>query len=152
VVQKVNQLSLRDCYRKRDYTGMIKFVRDSMGLKIRIKVAILNVGARPPEGMKDKAPACISMPQRMPELGTERFNETQATLWLRREFLAQSTFAQIAMAMAHEMSHVVLNGLTHHLRECEPAIDLTAMMLGYRDIFVEGTNDGAKLGVQLGYL
>jgi hypothetical protein len=47
-------------------------------------------------------------------------------------------YEKVVTAIAHEMSHIVLNGLDHPLREHEEAVDLTAMLLGYRDFYVAG--------------
>jgi hypothetical protein len=57
-------------------------------------------------------------------------------LW--KTFLQQSKFEEVVSAIAHELSHIVLNGIGHPLREHEPAVDLTAMLLGYRDMYVFG--------------
>jgi len=38
--------------------------------------------------------------------------------------------------IAHELSHIVLSEIGHPLADSEEAVDLTAMLLGYRDIYV----------------
>jgi hypothetical protein len=74
----------------------------------------------------------------MPLINSHEFERTLVTVYLRKSFLENNKFEKVAMAIAHEMSHVVLNGLQHPLREEEEAVDLTAMLLGYRDVYISG--------------
>jgi hypothetical protein len=124
---------LRSLYQARDYTSMVKFVRDSMGLQLRVRVGLVNEGG--PAG----APAWVSRPTLMPRFGSAEFRETPVTVFLRKSFLQESKFEKVVMAIAHELSHVVLDAVGHALRECEEAVDLTAMLLGYRDVYVAGS-------------
>jgi hypothetical protein len=124
---------LRALYGSQDYTGMVKFVRDSMRLDLRIRVGLVNEGG--PAG----APAWVSCPRPMPPYGSTEFKRTLVTVFLRKSFLQNNTFEKVVMAMAHELSHIVLNGIGHVLREREEAVDLTAMLLGYRNFYVSGS-------------
>jgi hypothetical protein len=123
---------LRHLYDTKDYSGMVGFVRDSMHLSVRIKVGLVNHGGRL------DAPAWVTTPDPMPFINTPEFNRTLVTMYLRKSFLESAKYEKIVAAIAHEMSHIVLNGLNHPLREQEEAVDLTAMLLGYRDIYVAG--------------
>jgi hypothetical protein len=124
---------LRNLYHAQDYAGMVKFVRDGMGLQLRVRVGLVNQG-----GLAG-APAWVSRPTPMPSYGTVEFRETLVTVFLRKSFLNESNFEKVVMAIAHELSHVVLDAVGHGLRECEEAVDLTAMLLGYRDVYVAGS-------------
>ena len=57
----------------------------------------------------------------------------------------QSPFDEVSMGIAHELSHLVLDYIKHPLRRCEKAVDLTAMMLGFRCLFATGTYKEIKL-------
>ena len=74
----------------------------------------------------------------MPLMGTPEFERSLATIFLSKAFLAKASFEQVVMAIAHEMSHIVLSGLQHPLQSEETAVDLTAMLLGFRDFYIEG--------------
>jgi len=74
----------------------------------------------------------------MPLLGTPTFKQTLATVFLSKSFLMRANFDQVVLAVAHEIAHIVLNGTNHALRDQETAVDLTAMLLGYRDFYVGG--------------
>jgi hypothetical protein len=128
----VSRDQLWPLFKKKDYTGIVKFVRDSMHLGLRIRVGIAK------SGRSAKAPAWVEMPAQMPPLGTPEFERTLATIFLSKAFLAKASFDQVVVAIAHEMSHIVLSGLRHPLRSEETAVDLTAMLLGFRDFYVEG--------------
>jgi hypothetical protein len=119
-------------YREKNYTGIVKFVRDSMNLGLRIRVGLSNVDSR------THAPAWVQMPSPMPPLGTPEFKQTLATVFLSKSFLSRANFDQVVLAVAHEISHIVLNSTNHPLRDQETAVDLTAMVLGYRDFYVGG--------------
>ena len=63
------------------------------------------------------------------------------------------------MAVAHELCHVVLNGMRHPLQSQEEVVDLTAMMLGFRDFYMTGCtyvlpgNDPQRINImRQGYL
>jgi hypothetical protein len=76
---------------------------------------------------------------------------------LRRSFLQQSAYDQIAIAIAHELSHIVLDSIKHPLRRCEKAVDLTAMLLGFSRLYSSGSYKEQRLKhgtatQQLGYL
>jgi hypothetical protein len=119
-------------YSEKNYTGIVKFVRDSMNLDLRIRVGLSNVDSR------TQAPAWVQMPSPMPPLGTPAFKQTLATVFLSKSFLSRANFDQVVLAVAHEISHIVLNSTNHPLRDQETAVDLTAMLLGYRDFYVGG--------------
>jgi hypothetical protein len=123
---------LRALHARQDYPGMVRLVRDGMGLDVRIRVGLVNHG-----GSLD-APAWVSTPQTT--------LVTLITVFLRKSFLLESRFEVIVMAIAHELSHIVLNVNGHVLRECEEAVDLTAMLLGYRDIYVAGSAQMRTVG------
>jgi hypothetical protein len=131
-VEQHNLSRLRDLHDAKDYTGMVKLVRDSMGLKLRIRVGLVNKGG----GWE--RPARVQFPDPMPLINSQAFNQLLITMYLRKSFLEANQFERTVMIIAHEMSHLVLEGLRHPLRTEEVAVDLTAMLLGYRDVYVEG--------------
>jgi hypothetical protein len=71
--------------------------------------------------------------------GGEAFRQLRIDILLRKSFLEQSPFDEVSMGIAHELSHLVLDSIKHPLRRCEKAVDLTAMMLGFRCLFATGT-------------
>src|SRR5258708_891502 len=129
----VEQHQLHKLYRERDYPGLVRLVRDSMKLQCRLQVGLVNNGG------SEKAVAWVPIPKPMPRFGSAEFNATLFTVYLRKAFLANSNFEQVVSVIAHELSHILLSGIGHPLAECEEAVDLTAMLLGYRDFFVAGS-------------
>ena len=48
---------LRDLYKAQDYSGMVKWIRDSMGLDLRVKLGLVNKGGqRRQRGLKRFSP------------------------------------------------------------------------------------------------
>jgi hypothetical protein len=123
---------LRQLYCGRDYTAMVKTIRDGMNLDLRVRVGLVN------EGGFENAPAWVSYPKPLPRFGTDAFKQTLVTVYLRKSFLADNDFESVVMAIAHELAHIVLFGIGHPLEDDEIAVDLTAMLLGYQDFFLAG--------------
>jgi hypothetical protein len=132
-VKPVSEGRLRELFGRQDYTGMVKVIRDDMRLDLRVRVGLVNDG-----GPVD-APAWVSAPKPMPRFGTAEFQRTLVTVFLRKSFVSTHYFEEVAIAIAHELSHIVLFAIGHALQECEEAVDLTAMLLGYRDLYVAGS-------------
>ncbi|HMM87985.1 hypothetical protein [Bradyrhizobium sp.] len=139
VTWQIESPLLRELYDAKDYTGVVKFVRDSMNLKLRVRVGLVNKGDDPSLSKND-APAWVVLPNPMPPLNSRDFEKTIATVFIRKSFLEGSKYESVIQAIAHEMAHIVLESLRHPLHSEEPAVDLTAMWLGYRDIFVAGAD------------
>jgi len=118
-------------YNEQNYAGMVKFVRESMSLDIKIRLGLSNIAG--PNG----APAWVEMPNPMPPFGTAELSKRPPQFHMESVPRSKQVRAS-CLRIAHELSHIVLNGISHPLREHETAVDLTAMLLGYRDIYVLG--------------
>ena len=128
VKDPVRHGELRSLFAQSRFTDMAKLVRDSLNLNMRLRVGLVNSGG-------PDAPAWIQRPVPMPSFGTHAFRETVVTMFLRKSFLVGHAFEAIVCAMAHEQAHIVLFCTNHSLQDSEEAVDLTAMMLGYRDFY-----------------
>jgi hypothetical protein len=122
---------LHRAYKQRDYTEMVRLIRDTLSLDLRIRVGLVNRTTR-------DAPAWIEMPGAMPQYGTAEFRETQVTVYIQKSFLRDAGYKQVVMMIAHELSHVVLSSIHHPLQHEEVAVDLTAMLLGFREFYRRG--------------
>jgi hypothetical protein len=145
---------LTSLHTSRDYEGMVRLIKKTMNVEVRLVVAWVNSGG--PPGMKD-APAWIELPLNMPFYGTKAFRELKLTMFIRKSFLVESKYDQAAIVVAHELSHVVLESIRHPLRGCEKAVDLTAMLLGFRQLYASGSYKEERSGNstrsrKLGYL
>lgn len=130
VRQPVDPTLLQELHKKKDYAGMLRAICKDLRLDMRLRVGYVNSGG------PESAPAWVLCPVPMPLHGTQEFRSTLVTVYFRKEYLEQATFAMLVSSMAHEMSHVVLNGMRHVLRLQEEAVDLTAMILGYREFYL----------------
>ena len=143
----VSPIELRELYDRQNYTGMVKLIRDGMRLGLRVRVALVNHGG------PDRAPAWIERPDPSPRNGTPEFKRTIVTVFLRKSFLLRYKFEHVVMAIAHELSHIVLFRISHPLEKVEVAVDLTAMLMGYSEFYFNGLEllRAESLG-SLGYL
>ncbi len=153
-VPPIPDRALKALHKTRDYEGMVALVKKTMNIEVRLIVGWVNSGG-PPE--MANAPAWIRMPEDMPLYGTKAFRELKLTMYIRKSFLDESTYDQIAIMVAHELSHVVLNSIKHSLRGCEKAVDLTAMLLGFSRLYEAASHTHKRYGNtithrQIGYL
>jgi hypothetical protein len=134
-VPAISVRKLKTLHKARDYEGIVRLVRQTMNLDIRLKVGWVNSGG--PKENPD-APGWVSLPldiKEMPYHGTRAFKEMQLTMYFRKSFLETATYDEVASLVAHELSHVVLASIRHPLWKDEKAVDLTAMLLGFRRLY-----------------
>ena len=125
-------------YDKKDYAGMIACVKKILRLDVRVIMAVVKKGGL-------NAPAWVERPVPMPMYGTAAFRQTVVTVHLRKSFLDDSIFEEVVIAIAHELCHVVLDATAHVLQMEEEAVDLTAILLGFRDFYVTGCESVRKV-------
>jgi hypothetical protein len=148
--------TLKSLHIARDYKGMVRLIKKTMNVETDIHVLWVLEGAANTGSAKD-APAWVNIPSEMPPYGSKPFREMRLDIFLRRSFLETSAYDQIAITIAHELSHIVLESIKHPLRRCEKAVDLTAMLLGFRRLYGSGSQKEQRSGQgsaiqQLGYL
>jgi hypothetical protein len=133
LVPPIPLAALRSLHVAQDYKGMVRLIKQVMNVEVSLRIVWVPEGAAE-TGATKGASAWISVPKEMPAYGTKAFKDMRQDLYLRRSFLQRSSLDRIAIAIAHELSHVVLDSIHHPLRGCEKAVDLTAMLLGFRAI------------------
>ena len=140
---------LKTLYDRKDYPAMLGWIKNSMSLKLRVGLRIVD---RP----ETSPPMWIEMPDPIPAFGTAEFNETKVIVNARRDILETKPFPAVVAGFAHELSHVVLFSIGHRLQDDEKAVDLTAMILGYQydicDAEFTETNGELSEKWRLGYL
>ena len=131
----VDAKEIEALYREQDYNGMLLTVKKQLRLNMRLVLGLVNnetdgpltrTGTRPP--------AWTTWPEDLPPFWDPRFKDALVTVYIRRSFIADVPASRLTIAMAHELSHIVLEALRHPLRKVEEAVDLTAMLLGYRQL------------------
>lgn len=132
----------------RKVTEMVGLIKEHCGVRLKLTVASVKSGGI-------NAPAWVKMPLEFPLFGTPGHNEVKATMYIRKTHMTE--FEPLVLAISHEMSHIVLNSVRHKLRGVEDAVDLTAMLLGFRDFYITGSrrvirSDEGKVTEMLGYL
>jgi hypothetical protein len=128
---------LRVLYDAKDYAGMIRHIQDILRLDMKVRLGLVNKGG-------PDAPAWVRRPEFMPHYGSLAFRQVTVEVYIRKSFLLESNFEQTVLAIAHELCHVVLDATGHSLRKQEEAVDLTAMLLGFRDFYVTGCRSEHK--------
>lgn len=120
-------------FRRHEYTRIVGMVKDQMRLDMGLKVGYVKKGG------KANNPAWIALPQPMPIYGTTAFRRLMIIMYVQRSLIDKHSCESFVLAIAHELSHVVLAATGLQLPHDEKLVDLTAMHLGYHRIFLEGS-------------
>src|ERR1700722_17258767 len=82
----VSRKELRSFFKAKDYRGMIRFIRDSMNLEVRLRLGIAaNGGPTNPI-------AWIPLPSRLPTFGSNEFRSQKFTVFIKKSFLDEDRF------------------------------------------------------------
>ena len=129
----VDETELQKLHENKNYAKMVGYVARSLRLHPTLRVGLVNSGG------PLNAPAWIIIPSPIAPYGTLAFEKTLVTLYIRKLFLETAPFHAAVLAIAHELSHLVLHSIYHELKYSEAATDLTAMLLGYREFYRKGS-------------
>jgi hypothetical protein len=159
-VQPISTGPLKALHAAQDYKGMVQLIKKAMNIEdVTFLVFWVLEGAAQQKQQKD-APAWVELPKlpdRLPFYGTKEFRATSLKMFFRKSFLETRTYDQVAIVIAHELSHVVLDAIRHPLHREEKAVDLTAMLLGFRHLYLSGAYKEQRTKTQtttqtIGYL
>jgi hypothetical protein len=144
-VPPIPTAALKSLHKAQDYKGMVKLIKRAMNIEdVTFLVVWVPDGAEKTGKHKDAA-AWVNLPNEMPSYGTKAFKEMTIKMFFRRSFIEQA-YDETAVAIAHELSHVVLESIRHPLRRCEKVVDLTAMLLGFRNLYASGSHKERHFG------
>lgn len=138
--------------RKRDAEGCVQGVAIGLGLPIRIILSYVPAYFRPDnsEGFSSSSlvqtdwtgrgvagiTAQVSIPQSLPMFGSSALQDYPIRVRVSENCHEHpETFVAI---MAHELSHILLTSLWHPQKDSELHVDLTPILLGFRDIVRRG--------------
>jgi len=117
---------------RREYTKLVVSITRDMKLDMKMKIGYVRSGG------PTNAPAWVMIPAYIPMLGTNAFRQWTVEMFIRKSFLEGAPFHAVMSTLSHECAHILLSSTRHPLARVEEVVDLTAMFLGYRDIFVQG--------------
>ena len=147
---------LKYLHETQDHKGMVRLIKRAMNIAdVTVEVFWVPPGAAN-NGEHRDSPAWIELPSEMPTYGTKSFKELTIKMFFRKEFFEQA-YDQAAVTVAHEFSHVVLESTRSPLQNCERAVDLTAMLLGFSRLYEAACYKEQRFGntikiKQIGYL
>jgi hypothetical protein len=141
--QPIKPASLKALHKARNYEGMVQRIKKAMNVEVKLRVGWVNSG-----GQNKDAPAWVQLPHNMPPYGSTAFKDLTITIFIRKSFLERSKYDQAAITVAHELSHIVLESINHPLRREEKAVDLTAMLLGFRELYASGAHKAERTSKQ----
>jgi hypothetical protein len=175
VLQSERWHQMNELYEQSQPTECIGLIREQLHLKLRLRIGYLRgqpsyegirklvedsirklgypmpkFTAQDHEAMRNmhRIPAFVLRPPNLPLFGTPAFDQFTILLFVARNMLNQPA-AQFIYGMAHELAHILLDGIRHPLRNIEQAIDLAVMVLGFADVMRFGRR---SMTMRLGYL
>jgi hypothetical protein len=144
-VPPISVAALKSLHKAHDYKGMVKLIKRAMNIEdVTFLVVWVPEDAEKTGKHKDAA-AWVNLPNEMPSYGTKAFKELTIKMFFRKSFIEQA-YDEAAVAIAHELSHVVLESIRHPMRRCEKVVDLTAMLLGFRSLYASGSHKEQHFG------
>jgi hypothetical protein len=112
---------LKSLHKTQDPKGIVRLIKRAMNIEdVTFQVFWVPPGAANKGEHKD-SPAWIELPLDMPHYGTQAFKELTIKMFFRKEFFEQA-YDEAAAAVAHELSHIVLESTRHPLRSCEKVV------------------------------
>jgi len=148
----VSETSLKIQFENQSYTDVVYEMLRRMGLAaVRIKIICYSDEKYP----EKEAFARILIPRNLPRIGTETLKLFKITIEIRA--CLKSDFNKFITVIAHELSHLILNGTDHPLKDSEEATDLCSLLFGFGH-FLKETNDkvlfigNMRFQEHLGYL
>lgn len=129
----VNETSLKIQFEYQLYTEVVYEMLRRMGLPVRIKIICYSDEKYPDK----EAFARILIPVDIPRIGTESFKSLRIHLEIRA--CLKNNFDKFVTVIAHELSHLILHGTDHQLKDSEEATDLCSILFGFGH-FLEKAN------------
>ena len=133
-------------YAEQDFAGMLGWIKNSLKLDLKVGLRIVS---RPEASAP---PMWIEIPKPTPMYGSKEFRNMRVVVSARKDLLDTKPFTWIVAGFAHELCHVVLFSIGHPLQHDEKAVDLTAMILGYREFVVAAEYKFQNMKHSIGYL
>ena len=140
VTPPIDPTQLKKLHDQADFPRMLGWIKNSMRLDLRVGIRIVDSGP-------DRTPMWIETPRAMAPFGTEEFRRTRVIVNVRKDVLDRYPFEWIVAGFAHELAHVVLFATGHPLQHSERAVDLAAMIAGYRNFVIKTDNTKIHGGV-----
>ncbi len=121
---------LRRLFEEDDFPAMLGWIKHSMNLDIKVGLRIVDQNFV-------SAPMWIETPSPMPAYGSYEFRRSRVIVNATQVVLRSKPFDWIVAGFAHELSHVILKSLNCKLQDDEKAVDLAAMIIGYRTFIAD---------------
>jgi hypothetical protein len=131
----IDPTQLKKLYDQADFPSMLGWIKNSMRLDLRVGMRVVDSGP-------ERTPMWIEMPKVIAPYGTEEFRRTRVIVNVQKRVLNNYAFEWIVAGFAHELAHAVLASIGHPPPHNERAVDLAAMIAGYRNFAVKtNTNE-----------
>lgn len=117
-------------FTEKRYATLISAIKKHMGITCHLRFKVISKELNDLELMR------IYLPAIFPLYGTKRYEELSLDIFYHQKAL--SNFRVFVLGVSHELAHIVLHSLNHHLKTSEKATDITAIMLGFSHFFELG--------------
>ena len=125
---------LRDRHRRGDIMGLVRLISDHMRLEFNFQVYVVKDLVRK---KKDWA-AEIMIPRDLFWYRKGRYYPSAIPMYIKSSVLRENPFEATVVVIAHELAHIALTWSGSRFQDDEVSVDLTAMILGYSQFFLNG--------------
>ena len=120
-------------YWERDaLADIVSVLKQHMNIQCGLRVGVVRKGG------PANASAWVNMPLLFPLFGTTEYRNLQLDVFVRKSVVAEWQFDTLIAGLSHELSHIVLESLQYEYRRAEEAVDITAILLGFRRFYLRG--------------
>lgn len=126
--------SLMDAWEQEKVAEMVSVLSKHMGIGCDLRLSLVKddfVGL--------DAPAWTEVPKYFPFIDTAEYRTTEVTIFVRKSALDTWQFDSLIVALAHELSHIVLESFQQGFEKVEEAVDITAIILGFGRFYIRGS-------------
>ncbi len=128
----IKETALSILFQQNLYGECLRQIMIYMRLKTRIKITYLPTHAY----QDDKSLGYVTIPETLPFIGTPAFKEMLFVICAKAE--AKQNFHTFVYMLSHEVSHIVLHGSNHPLKQSEMATDLCTLVFGFEEFVSKG--------------
>lgn len=115
------------------YAECVLDIMKKMGLNNKVKLVSYSYSKYP--GANGSA-AFVTIPSNAPPFYSSAFNNLKIEVSIRSDL--KNRYETFIYVIAHELSHIVLRGMKHPLKDSEIATDLFVMVRGFSEIMEKG--------------
>jgi hypothetical protein len=142
IEKAIDENEIKHNFYNHDYAKCVQGIMQNMGLNNKVKVVCYPDQKYPGKDSN----AFVTIPSNLPIFNSAAFNDTTIVISIKKSITMapaykKNSYELFVYVIAHELSHIILHGMKHALRNSEVATDLFVMINGFSDIMKIGMSE-----------